>query len=111
MSNKNSKDIKDIIHDRLYKIYKEILPQDKKYQELREKSAEILEQLLESLSLEAKEKFSNYDEALTLQMSRQDALIYSRGLVDGILLGYWIDRARQEPEKFLFELGFTDQES
>jgi hypothetical protein len=107
----SNEDIKEIIYDRIYKIYKEILPRDKKYQELREKSAEILEQLLESLSGDEKEKLSDYDEALTLQMSRQDALIYSRGLVDGILLGYWIDRARQEPEKFLFELGFTDQES
>lgn len=108
MSNSNSKDIKEIIYDRIYKIHKEILPRDRQYRELGKTPTEILRQLFDSLTPEAKEKLNDYDEALTLQMNRQDAVVYSRGLVDGILFGYWVDRARWEPENFLSELGFKD---
>jgi hypothetical protein len=38
-------------------------------------------------------------------MNRQDEIFYGRGLVDGILLGHWVDWMRREPEKFLLELG------
>jgi hypothetical protein len=45
-----------------------------------------------------------YDEAQTLRMNRQDEIFYCRGFVDGILLGYWVDWVRRDPEKFLVEL-------
>src|SRR5690554_2724049 len=111
MANSIRKEIKEFIYDRIYKIHKEILPRDREYRELGKKPAEILQHLFDNLTSEEKEKWNNYDEAQILQMNRQDELVYSRGLVDGILFGYWIDRARQEPGKFLSELGFKDQQS
>ena len=97
--------IKDFIYERIYEIHNKILPYDKEYQELGNRPTEIQRQLMANLSPEKQKMFLDYDEAQTLRMNRQDEIFYSRGLVDGILLGYWVDWVRREPEKCLFELG------
>jgi|SRR5690554_4839634 hypothetical protein len=97
--------IKDLIHERIYKIHEEILPYGKEYQELGNRPAEIQRRLMAALSQEGQKMFLEYEEAQTLRMNRQDEILYCRGLVDGILLGHWVDRVRREPEKFLLELG------
>jgi hypothetical protein len=33
-----------------------------------------------------------------MQMNRRDELIYSRGLMDGIIIGWWVDRIRRGGE-------------
>jgi hypothetical protein len=39
-----------------------------------------------------------FDVSRTMQMNRRDELLYSRGRMDGILLGWWIDRIRRGEE-------------
>lgn len=97
--------IREFISERIYRIHESILPRDKEYLELGKKPAEIMRQLIAGLTPEKQEMLNEYDEAQTLQMNRQDEIIYSRGLVDGILLGYLVDQTRREPERFLSRLG------
>jgi len=96
----------DFIFARLCKIHDEILPHDRKYCELGEKPEGILRRLNDSLTPEQWRLFNEYDIAQNLQMNRQDEVVYSWGLVDGIYLSYWVDRVRREPEQVLSELGF-----
>jgi len=100
-----SRPIKEFIFDQIHKIHKNILPRDRVYLELGKKPAEIMQQLIANLTPEEEEMLNEYDEAQAFQMNRQDEIIYSRGLVDGILLGYWVDQTRREPERVLSRLG------
>lgn len=100
-----SKPIKEFILEQIYKIHTKILPQDREYCELGKKHAEILQRLIVNFTPEEHEILNGYDEVQTLQMNRQDEIIYSRGLLDGIRVAYWVDLARREPEKFLSEIG------
>lgn len=67
---------------------------------------EIMRQLFANLSSEEREKFDEYDVEHTLQMNRQDELVYSQGLVMGFSLATGVDQMRRNPEKFYWIYGY-----
>ncbi len=98
MPGSDSKDIHELIFDRIYKINEAILPRDAEYRERDEKQRALLEQLFARLDQADRELLDEFDVSRTGQMNRRDELFYSRGLMDGILLGWWVDRIRRGEE-------------
>jgi hypothetical protein len=72
-----SKGFQKLIFERLYQIRDEILSPDPEYRELLEE----------------------YDSKQLDQTCRQDEILYSRGLMDGIILCRWIERIGKGEEK------------
>ena len=94
----DSKGIYEFICDRLYKLHEEHLPTDPEYQELGAKHKAIMDQLWDSLDPEKRKLLDQFDCGRTAQMCRQDELIYSRGLMDGIILADWVERIKRGEE-------------
>ncbi len=81
--------IKKFILDRLTQIYEDVVEQDTEYQELGERPGELLKLITAKLNPEDKKLLNEYQDTWIAQSNRQDELIYSQGLMDGILFGYW----------------------
>ncbi len=94
----DSQGIYEFILDRILKIHDKILPSDTEYQQLSERSDEIRQQLIPSLDPQELALFDDFDSSRAAQMNRQDELIYSRGLMDGIILGSWVERIKRAEE-------------
>jgi hypothetical protein len=90
MLNSNSQGIPKYILDRLVKIHDEILIHDPEFQELGEKPGEILKRLCAKLPPEDSQLLDEYDCGRMNQMNRQDEIIYSQALMDGMIFGYWV---------------------
>jgi hypothetical protein len=90
MLNSNSQGIPKYILDRLIKIHDEILIHDPEYQELGEKPGEIFKRLCANLPPEYNQLLDEYDCGRMNQMNRQDEIIYSQALMDGMIFGYWV---------------------
>ncbi|TCL61935.1 hypothetical protein EDC14_103037 [Hydrogenispora ethanolica] len=90
MLNSDSQGIQKFILERLVKIHDELLIHDQEFRELGEKPREILNQLSAKLPPEDSQLLDEYDSERMAQMNRQDELIYSEALMDGILFGYWV---------------------
>ncbi len=82
--------IHKFILDRLYQINDEIVFHDPEYRKLGEEPQQLMKQLNEELTPAGQERLDRFDCSRTEQMNRQDELIYSQALMDGILFGYWV---------------------
>jgi hypothetical protein len=80
-------------------FHDEVVFHDPEYRKLGEEPQQLMEQLNAKLTPAGKEMSDRFDCARTEQMNRQDELIYSQGLMDGILLGYWVALIGQGMEK------------
>jgi t-SNARE complex subunit (syntaxin) len=87
-----SKGIHKYIFERICQIQDEILMNDKEYQELGKIPSKLFHKLFEKLSPEDKEILDQYSSESILQLNRQDEILYSYGLMDGIILCRWIER-------------------
>jgi hypothetical protein len=58
-----------------------------------------MDRLLDKLDPEDRELLEEYDSKQLDQTCRQDEILYSRGLMDGIILCRWIERIGKEEEK------------
>jgi hypothetical protein len=86
----HSKGIQKFILDRLYQIHEEIVNLDPEYRELGEEPVQLMKQLSAKLTPEDQKLLDQYDCRRMDQMNRQDELIYSEGLMEGMLFGYWV---------------------
>ncbi len=101
MLNTDSQGIQKFILDRLVTIHDEILIHDPEFRELGEKPGEILKRLCAKLPPEDSQLLDEYDCGRMSQMNRQDEVIYSRALMDGMIFGYWVARVSLGLEKII----------
>ena len=94
-----SKGFQKLLFERLYQIRDEILNSDPEYRELSLAAAELMDRLLDKLEPEDRELLEEYDSKQLDQTCRQDEILYSRGLMDGIVLCRWIEGIGREEEK------------
>jgi hypothetical protein len=90
MLNQDSQGIQKYIFDRLGIIYEEILNHDPEYHELGEKPHEIFKRPGDKLPKEDGKLLDEYDCARMQQMNRQDEIIFSQGLMERMIFGYWV---------------------
>ncbi|HEY8462722.1 MAG TPA: hypothetical protein VIM29_01620 [Bacillota bacterium] len=82
--------IKKLIFERICQIDQEIVEADPEYKKLGERPSELLKLLAAKLSPEDQELLNEYDDKNFEQIIRRDELYYSRGLMEGIILCYWV---------------------
>jgi hypothetical protein len=82
--------IKKLIFDRICQIDEAIVEEDPEYQRLKERPGELFKLLAAKLSPEDKKLLNEYDDKYFEQVTRRDELYYSRGLMEGIILCYWV---------------------
>lgn len=58
-----------------------------------------MDRLLDKLAAEDQELLEKYDSKQLGQTYRQDEILYSRGLMDGIILCRWIERIGKGEKK------------
>lgn len=92
MLSEDSKGIHKLIFERICQIQDEILINDPEYMELGKITFELLNQLIQKLSPEDRQILDQYDSDRTAQLNREDEILYSRGLMDGIRLCWWIEK-------------------
>ncbi len=92
MLNSESKGIHKYIFERICQIRDEILIHDPEYKELEKLPSEMLDRLLDELSSEYRDLLDDYLSEQMGQLNRQDEIMYSRGLMDGICLCRWIEK-------------------
>jgi hypothetical protein len=93
--------IQKFIFDRINQINDQIVFNDPEHRQLGEEPAELLKQLNSKLTPEDQKILDRFDCARTEQMNRQDELLYSEALKDGILLGYWVAMVGRGIEKIV----------
>jgi hypothetical protein len=93
--------IQKFIFDRINQIHDEIVFHDPEHRQMGEEPAELMKQLNAKLTPEDQKILDRFDCARTEQMNRQDELLYSEALKDGILLGYWVAMIGQGVEKII----------
>jgi hypothetical protein len=98
MLSEDSKGIHKLIFERICQIQDEILINDPEYQELSKVPAELFNRLFHKLPPEDQEILDQYDSSRMAQLDREDEILYSRGLMDGIRLCRWIERIGQGEE-------------
>lgn len=91
--------IQKFILNRLTQIHDEIVSQDAEYRELGERPDELLKLIAAKLTPEDKKLLDEYQDIWIYQLNRQDELIYSQGLMDGMMFGYWAAVIGQGIEK------------
>jgi hypothetical protein len=99
MLNSDSQGIQKYILERLVKIHDEILIHDPEFKELGEKPGEIFKRLCAKLPQEDGQLLDEYDSTRMCQMNRQDEIIFSQGLMEGMIFGYWVVRVSLGLEK------------
>lgn len=92
MLSSDSQGIQKYILERLVKIHDEILIHDSEFQELGEKPGEIFNQLCARLSPKDGQLLDEYDSSRMSQINRQDEIIFSQGLMEGMVFGSWVAR-------------------
>lgn len=73
------------ILERLIQIHDEIILNDREYRELGEEPGAVRRQIAASLDNRHRELLECYDCLCTEQMGRQDEIIYTEGLMDGVV--------------------------
>jgi hypothetical protein len=86
----HSTGIQKFILDRLAQIHEEIVKDDPEIRELEEKPNELLKLIAAKLTPEDRKLLSEYEDNWIYPINRQDEIIYSEGLMDGIMFGYWV---------------------
>ena len=97
----HSTGIQKFIFDRLVQIHDEIVFHDPEHRKLGEKPDELMKQLAAKLTPADQDLLDQYDCRRMEQMCRQDEIIYSEGLMDGILFGYWVALVGRGIEKIV----------
>ncbi len=92
MLSENSTGINRLIFDRICRICDEIIIHDSEYKELGKIPSELIRQLMAKLPKEDRELLDRYSSGNNQQQNRQDEILYTRGLFDGIWLCKWIER-------------------
>jgi hypothetical protein len=82
--------IQKFILDRLTQIYEEVVKDDPEHRKLGERPYELLKQIAAKLTPEDQKLLKEYEDIWIYQINRQDELIYSQGLTDGMIFGYWV---------------------
>jgi hypothetical protein len=90
MLTSDNKGIQKFIHDRLIQIHDEILLYDPEFRRLGERPEELLKLIAAKLDSEDQKLLEEYEDLWICQINRQDEVIYCRGLMDGIVFGYWV---------------------
>jgi hypothetical protein len=93
--------IKKFILDRICQIDDELVKADPEYKQLGERPDELLRLVAAKLSPEDNKLLKEYDDIWFGQIVRRDELNYSAGLMDGILLGYWVTMVGRGIEKIV----------
>jgi hypothetical protein len=91
--------IQKFIFDRINQIHDEIVFHDPEHRKMGEEPAELMKQLNAKLTRSDQEILDRFDCARTEQMNRQDEIIYSQALMDGMMFGYWVAMAGRGVEK------------
>ena len=99
MLNHKSPGIHRYIFERICQIHDEILVHDREYKELGKVPSELFQRLFAKLPDEDREILDEYSSEFLKQLSRQDEVLYSRGLLDGIRLCYWVERIGRGEEQ------------
>ncbi len=92
MLNHKSPGIHRYIFDRICQIHDEIVMNDPEYRELGKIPSKLFDGLFAKLPAEDREILDEYSSESMKQLNRQDEILYSRGLMDGIILCRWIER-------------------
>lgn len=82
--------IKKLIFERICQIDEEIVEADPEYKSLGEGPSELLKLITAKLSPEDQKLLNEYDAKYFQQITRRDELYYSQGLMEGIILCYWV---------------------
>ncbi len=106
MLSEQSKGIHKFIFERICQIQDEIIINDPEYIELGKLPSELFHRLLKKLPPEDRDTLDQYSSEYCQQLNRQDEILYSRGLFDGIYLCKWIERVGRG-EKKRFEVYWT----
>ena len=93
--------IQKYIFDRICQIHEEIVKDDPEFRELRDRPSELLKLIAAKLTPEDKKLLDEYDETWIQPINRQDEIIYSQGLMDGIMFGYWVALVSRGVEKIV----------
>lgn len=101
MLSSDSQGIQEFILERLVKIHDEILIHDPEFKALAEKPGEIFKRLCAILGPEDGQLLDEYDCGRMNQMNRQDEIIFSQGLMDGMIFGYWVAQVSLGLEKII----------
>ena len=99
MLTSDSQGIQKFILDWLVQIHDETLNHDPELKELGVISGLIFERLRAKLPAEERQLLDDYDDARVNQTNRQDEIIFSQGLMEGMVFGYWVARVSQGVEK------------
>ncbi len=91
--------IQRYIFDRICQIHDEILAKDPEYKELDKVPSELFNWLWDKLSREDRDLLDDYSSESMQQLNRQDEILYTRGLMDEIVLCRWIERIGRGEEK------------
>ncbi len=86
----HSTGIQKFILDRLIQIHEEIVNTDPEHRQLGEEPGELFKQLVAKLTPDDQLLLDRYECARIEQINRQDELVYTEGLMDGMRFGYWV---------------------
>ena len=93
--------IQKFILDRILQIHEEIVKDDPEFKKLWERPNELLKLIAAKLTPEDKKLLDEYENNWIYPVNRQDEIIYSQGLMDGMVFGYWVAAVGQGVEKIV----------
>jgi hypothetical protein len=91
--------IQNYILDRICEIDDEIVPEDPEYQELGKPVDECKQQLAAKLPPEDAKLLENYERSRVTQVCRHEEILFSEGLMEGMMFGYWVAAISQGVDK------------
>ncbi|HBE76792.1 MAG TPA: hypothetical protein DDW65_03290 [Firmicutes bacterium] len=91
--------IKKYILDRICEIDDEIVNEDPEYRELGERVDECKQQLAAKLPPEDEKMLEKYEGSWVAQVCRQEEILFSEGLMEGMMFGYWVAVISQGVDK------------
>jgi hypothetical protein len=91
--------IQKYILDRICEIDDEIVNEDPEYQELGKPVDEWKQQLAAKLPPEDAKLLENYERSWVTQVCRHEEILFSEGLMEGMMFGYWVAKVGQGMEK------------
>jgi hypothetical protein len=101
MLTSDNKGIHKFILDRITQINDEIVNDDPKYRELLEQVDVRKKQIAAKLPPEDKKLLEDYEGSWLAQLCRQEEIIYSEGLMEGMVFGYWVALVSRGIEKIV----------
>ena len=93
--------IQKFILDRICQINDEIVNDDPEYRELLEQVDEWKKQIAAKLPPEDKKLLEDYEGSWLAQIWRQEEIIFSEGLMEGMMFGYWVALVGRGVEKIV----------